>query len=245
MNYRWAYFKIVEHPEKMSFDKFAKQVSQRLGREPTFWKNFRRDAAESLKKEFRVPITVYVPPDETHARAARLQRFADELSHRSLPSGDPADFDRVTARFPTFEDLQWSQVTIAFTTPDRVRIDARGTTREFTFIQLGFKDKRDNNPDTRWELLKRLALHRGELALGSEISTKDRNRASKAIGKINDNLRSLMGLNDDPIEYDRNEGKYKTVFSLDGRTLAANLGNDNAQDAGQPETLSAQPHSDE
>lgn len=119
-----------------------------------------------------------------------------------------------TDRLPIPKNIFWEDVSIRFISDESVEIRAGTPLGVKNFIELGFKDRRSDKPDYKWEALKLLAKN------GGEISWKDKSASLKwkpHIKTLRKRLRNYFDIQDDPFYSYRRSGGYKTKFSISYR----------------------------
>jgi len=109
------------------------------------------------------------------------------------------------------EGIKWENVSITFISNESVEIRAGLPLGVMNFIELGFKDRRTDKPDYKWEILKVLARNSGL------ISWKEKSASSKwkpHIKILRKRLRALFKIDDDPFFPYRRSAGYQTKFSI-------------------------------
>jgi hypothetical protein len=140
-----------------------------------------------------------------------------KLFKRSIKTQESSAVTRVKihlpkVRFAMPKKTTWSDVLIQFLDRGKVKIEAKGTSRKYTFKQLGFEDKRTHNPDNQWHILRQMARTQGVFSWVSPGAGK---HVPKSIQFIRQRLRALFGLMPDPFyPYQRRHG-YRARFKLE------------------------------
>lgn len=112
------------------------------------------------------------------------------------------------------QGMKWGDVSITFISDEAVEIRVKDPLGVKNFIELGFKDRRSNKPDRKWEILKLLAQNQGS------ISWKEKSASSKLkphIKVLRRRLRDLFKMSDDPFFPYRQTNSYKAKFTISVR----------------------------
>ena len=89
------------------------------------------------------------------------------------------------------------------------------------FVEMGFEDRRKKTNtstchDSAWVLLREFAKHGGTIERPQQASNKAKwANVETGVGTINKKLKALFRLSTNPIEYQRNERRYRTAFTLE------------------------------
>jgi len=151
-------------------------------------------------------IAAATPTAETEAVLAATPSVAPQpqLTDESPTSAnvDPATLLGVTA---------WGQLSVVFVNDLTVEIHGNGTRSNHMFNALGFSDNRRNDePNSLWTLLKLFAESRGELSPQKDITKK--------ISGLRQALKTAFpSLQDDPIRHDKARHTYCTAFQVSSR----------------------------
>ncbi len=105
----------------------------------------------------------------------------------------------------------WGEIHIVFVNVEAIEIHCNGIVQNKTFDELGFSDNRKNDvPNSQWELLKHFAKERGEIRSDNDIT--------KRVSALRKGLKSLFpSIHSDPIPFDKKIRAYKTVFNISSR----------------------------
>ncbi|GEM_PF-3167126 len=114
--------------------------------------------------------------------------------------------------FPTPTEATWREVFLQFKDPYTVFIRVGGTSRTYTYAEMGMADGRTPRPNEQWELLRRCAFGRGELTWdGVSPSRHDQKR----LERLNQGLRSFFGIEPKPFKYIRKLKGWKAQFTTE------------------------------
>lgn len=169
------------------------------------------------------------PPDDPGYRRlqdeydAKVKREAERFEHtlrrakdKALGIGPESIHGAIRVRpFPTPNGTTWADVTIRFTSDLQSQISARDHTEVRNYVEMGFEDRRgrrQTKPDRNWETLRNFSTANGVIA--STKDAEDWPKLEKAVQTVNKRLRSLFGLPDPPIIYDRTAKAYRTGFKI-------------------------------
>jgi len=108
-------------------------------------------------------------------------------------------------------DLKWNEVTITFITENRIQILARDQKKEVYYSEIGFQNQITKKPIYAWELFRIIAREK-EFSYDIDVDQKVRDRARQQIGKISKLLRSLFGIQDNPLPYIQKKGGWIPKF---------------------------------
>jgi hypothetical protein len=107
----------------------------------------------------------------------------------------------------------WQSIEILFVSDHRLQIRANGMSMEtLNFAEFGFADRRTQNPNKAWELLRALAQSRGTICDGKAIG-EQWPKIEKRVQDIRRVLREYFGLPGDPIPFIEGTG-YQTLFKI-------------------------------
>ena len=179
-----SYYQLVLSPKRDEIDKVLNDSFTTSKEEES-----RHSFSERLKDvKSRFKIRLYVSPNKYEL----VEKF-----HQFVESGKGVDID-ITGRFaaplPSTKEVYpvrvppgttWEDITIKFSDEHNVKIAVRGQVHHFDYKQMGFEDLRRHLPNKQWDLLKLLALRKGELVWGDPAShvsvKKKKERLSKAL----------------------------------------------------------------
>lgn len=152
---------------------------------------------------------------ETPPKIERMIALMHQVRNKMLglvPTGEAA---RLIRPFPTPDGSTWPNVMIRFTSDFQVQLTVSNRTEVRNYIEMGFEDrraKRSPKPDQNWETLREFARSNGVIT--STKDAADWPKLEKAVEKIKKRLRSVFGLSDPPIMYDRPTKSYRTAFEV-------------------------------
>jgi len=219
----WAYFEYVSDPTADFLHRAIEILRQSADREVTAWQEFQVRVTSDLAKELEREVTIRIPA-QTYVGAKAGGPPTLELAKAGSAS-ETKRAERVTARFPKIDGLQWEDVKMEFISEDSIKVTAKGKSKVFMFAEAGFRDERKGDlPDSRWAFFKTLAKLNGELSWKSGITANERGQAKAAIKDIRARLKRLMGIDDDPFYpykarlTNKPPNSYKTKFSLSSKS---------------------------
>lgn len=114
-----------------------------------------------------------------------------------------------TRFFSEFDNLHWEEICLIFVSPGLVSVAARGEHDHYSYVELGFEDKRKKSWDSRWEIL------RDDFARNNGVVSKS-NRETMytgfviAVHEINKRLVSFFGIAENPLYHDKKSRIYRT-----------------------------------
>jgi len=118
--------------------------------------------------------------------------------------------------FPTPQGTTWPEVRLQVS-EHRVRVTAKGKTKEFSFQEAGFEERRKKGvPDRMWTLLKAIALRGGPLGdQEASLDYKARTNLKQYMTVLRKLIHALIpDIDGDPIPYDKDERQYKAAFKI-------------------------------
>lgn len=121
-----------------------------------------------------------------------------------------------TQSFPTPQDTPWPEVRLQVS-EHRVRVTARGRTKEFSFQEAGFEDKRTGGvSDSLWTLLRIIAFRGGHLqSEDANLDHEARTNLKQYMTELRKRLHALIpNIDGDPIPYDKGERRYMAAFKI-------------------------------
>lgn len=80
--HRWRYFDIIDRKHRRAFDAAVDGLLARSEAVQTFWRGYRGRLAESLRREFRVLVTVEMMPQHAEVLRGIVQDYANEVQAR-------------------------------------------------------------------------------------------------------------------------------------------------------------------
>ena len=159
--------------------------------------------------EFPYGLTRIITDETSSLPPAPPDPTPNTFAQDKAPSPKKAPTKIPFVAFPKIDDLHSSEVEIAFVSDESILIKARGQHKRFTFAEAGFKDRRRGDlPNSRWAVLR-------DLAESNTNILEDKHGATKtAAHKIRSALKKLVGMEDDPIPYDKKAKRYQLAFRL-------------------------------
>ncbi len=117
----------------------------------------------------------------------------------------------VRSSYPLPKGAKWHKLIIKFFDGHTVKVNYDNLpTKTFDYKDMGFVDNKNNNPDTKWELLKSMAENGGSLTSGNFDSRFNRNIKYE----LNEGLKKFFNMSENPIpKYNKTDG-YKPLFIL-------------------------------
>lgn len=150
--------------------------------------------------------------------------------------------DKNISGFAVPTDTKWEDIRIEFMDEQEIKITTPSYTKRTDYKELGFNDGRNNRPNKQWRLLKRFAENNGKIswdvdskpiqkkhmrskigdrtayAFADGLSLKKKCHVSDnlkvAKGILSKMLRSIFGLEGDPIKTDRSAKTYQMRIRL-------------------------------
>lgn len=116
--------------------------------------------------------------------------------------------------FPTPAGTIWGDVRVIVTETE-LSITAKGKTRQYTFQEAEFEEKRRKNaPNRLWRLLSLFAMHGGVLP-SRAVEVKVRTKLKQYVCELRGRFRALIpGIEDNMITHDKEEETYTTAFRI-------------------------------
>jgi len=116
-------------------------------------------------------------------------------------------------KFHQFENLQWDEVTFNIITNESIQITARGHKEEYSYQEIGFKDKRTSGKHSQlWNTLLLFGNLEGQIDWESSDKLRELKNIKKEVSDIGKKLRIFLGINDKPFyTYSKSRG-YQTKF---------------------------------
>jgi hypothetical protein len=102
--------------------------------------------------------------------------------------------------------VRWPEVTITWCETQILLIAARGTSYRLDPGELGMRSAKNNKPTSAWTFLTRL------IAAGGALSIADTEKAKKQKQEAASRLRSVCGIDDDPMPWDPDRSGYAGAF---------------------------------
>lgn len=115
--------------------------------------------------------------------------------------------------FDTPAGISWSGITIKFVDGHTVSIHTTKSHGRYNYTQMGLANNRNGNPTVHWTLLRDFAENRGII---DNTSPKDTpfHHMPKRKQDLSKKLRQFFRLTNDPIEYLKEEGCYRCLFTI-------------------------------
>jgi len=106
---------------------------------------------------------------------------------------------------------RWEDFIIKFTDNEQVLVQVRGKSKNLSFEEMGFKDKRSSKPNSQWTTLLVLAKNGGEITWKSSDATE---KFKKWKERLTTHLQEYFKIDYDPF-YPYQDGKsYKIKMTL-------------------------------
>lgn len=118
--------------------------------------------------------------------------------------------------FPTPQGTIWSEVRLQVS-EHRVRVTAKSRSKDFSFQEAGFEERRRGGvPDRNWTLLRVIALRAGPLqADDAELDHKARTNLKQYMTELRKRLHALIpNVEGDPIPYHKEDRCYRPAFTI-------------------------------
>jgi hypothetical protein len=118
--------------------------------------------------------------------------------------------------FPTPAGAKWRDIMMTVT-DTHVTVEANRKSREFSFAEAGFEERRKKGaPDCIWVLLKVFGMRGGVLPFTDHVlDLSTRINLKQYVTVVRKRLRALIpGIDSDPIPYDKDERCYRTAFKI-------------------------------
>ena len=142
----------------------------------------------------------------------QVRRTPDELFaplHEEVP--EPGSGGMV--HFDTPPGISWGGIKIKFVDGHTVSIHTKKSHGRYNYTQMGMANTRNGNPTVHWTLLRDFAENRGVIDNSSPKDTPF-HHMPKRKQDLSKKLRQFFRLDDDPIEYLKEEGCYKCHFDI-------------------------------
>ena len=166
---------------------------------------------KDIKTKFKIPLLVkprYF--DAAKSYTEYLEAHNDiGINISATYSKLPGNSELVPINIPP--GTEWKDISIRFISEEEVHIKAGKFSKVANFIEMGFRNKRTNRPDSQWLFLKILAKNQGELSW-NDSNTTDSGKKMKQL--LANNLKAYFGLDKDPFLPYRSIKKYKVRFGL-------------------------------
>lgn len=137
------------------------------------------------------------------------KRRLDDLRFHLAPAEKPSATENV---FDYLNGTSWSQVHFKFVDQHTVRISADSKSRTFHYSQLSMANSRNAEPTKQWLALKAYAESNGFINWKSRGASAN---LKKQTQELNRKLKSTLQIAGIPIEYDSDDGGYRTIFTVE------------------------------
>jgi hypothetical protein len=197
--------RFIRHICNMTHRDTNKQINSTVaGDELGFSERKTKDIVAQLKRTGRVVAAGYPKGISISITSAGVTHMVDNAGSQLSTHPD----------FPTPEGTDWQDVTIAFVSEEDIKITVGNRWKEFHFSEIGFKNAKTGRPNINWEVLKTLLEEKEISKSNMAIDKLIRTAAKKAVQSIRKRLKTLMGIADDPIEFNWKTKAYTPQFSL-------------------------------
>lgn len=118
--------------------------------------------------------------------------------------------------FPTPQGTTWPEVRLQVS-EHRIRVTARGKTKEFSFQEAGFEERRKKGvPNRLWTLLRIIAMRGGSLqAQDASLDHKARTNLKQYLTELRKCIQALVpNVDGDPIPYNKEERLYRSTVTM-------------------------------
>ncbi len=166
---------------------------------------------------------IYKKIEESHP----IPKIQDRVSDSGAIETKPTDIDKAFGLLDHIEGLSWDEITITLISFESIRIAARDFKQTYHFSELDMKDRRSSEKaDSNWILLSLFAKKNGTVTYTDIDSTQKYSSPKKAVATLQNKLKQLIGLKDNPIDkYKRRVGyiakfyiKNEVPFQFHGST---------------------------
>ncbi len=130
---------------------------------------------------------------------ATLQKWLETVKGR-IETGQPVPTRPTPRRFPTPPNATWPDVRIRFVSDHQVQLWVGDNSEARNYTEMGFEDRRKGSPDSSWRVFRGLAECRGTIKNPSDAGVERWPQVEKAIQKIRERLRLIIGIDADPFE---------------------------------------------
>ncbi len=122
---------------------------------------------------------------------------------------------RTVESFPTPAGAIWEDVRLTLSDLS-LRVDVLAVSREFSFLQAGFEDrKKKEAPDRLWRLLHVFAACGGVVPYDSpRLGSAERGRLKQYVSQLGKRLQALLGVEGGPFRAARKQREYRARFSI-------------------------------
>lgn len=192
-------FKNVQQVAK-EYNKQIERIQKLLAPSLEQINNLKKQMEE--KRESENPILFYQRPIEYD--------ILDELKKLNQKNNQPKNENpRLSYKLP--DGASWERLVIKFFDGHTVKVTYDNLkTQTFNYKDMGFIDRKTNNPDTKWKFLIAIAENGGSLT--NLKYDKRFNRNVKYL--VNKRLKEFFGMNEDPIFCYTKKIGYKPLFTI-------------------------------
>ena len=133
--------------------------------------------------------------------------------HDEMPgAAEVAETHRNQYPRTTLKVVDWPDIEISFLSDFKVQIRSGQQTEAFNYADLGFNDKRRDQPKRAWELLRFLAESNGMIRNEKQIQIPWR-KVEKGVQELRHFLREHFGIASDPLPFAEGNG-YRARFQI-------------------------------
>ena len=180
--------------------------------EKNFKKVFNGRLERDISRHFRVPLLVRPEYyDTTKAYAHYLEQRGNKNIDVLYPYTQRIPQKKGVTPIQLPLDTNWEDITIKFKDGYNVNIKVKDLKIDADYKQMGFEDTRNRLPNKQWDLLRLLALQKGELAW-------DKPGANRYVKKkkqlLSDTLKAYFQIEKDPFLPYKPQKAYKIRINL-------------------------------
>ena len=125
----------------------------------------------------------------------------------------PGSSKQVPASFPTPDGATWKDVNIRFLSDHMIQVTVLGCSKAFNYAEAGFENRKTQNPNYAWNLLRQFAGQNGQMER-PQGKRSDLTRMEKDVQAIRKRFKELFKIPDDPFLPYRQEKCYQTIFKI-------------------------------
>jgi len=109
----------------------------------------------------------------------------------------------------------WEDIEIRFLNGDDIKVLAHGTFIETVSSEgLGCVNSKNGSPDKQWNLLQNLSISEGRFDINRFRDIKEKEKFKQQRGALSQRLKKLIGIEDDPIPFDKVKKSYIARFKI-------------------------------
>lgn len=154
---------------------------------------------------------IYNKIEESHQEP----KTQDRVSDSGAIATKPTDIDKAFDLLGHIEGLSWDEITITLISFESIRITARDFKQTYHFSELDMKDRRSSEKsDGNWKLLSLFALKNGTVTFKEIDDTRNYSSPKKAISTLQNKLKQVIGLQNNPIEKHKHRVGYVAKFYI-------------------------------